>query len=137
MLYRITRAVNDYYGLAVFGFFLVAFFAALAFTMIYPIVPFALLFISIFLVVIFWIAGNVSAAIERRLALRAMARDACPSCDGPLTKAFLPNEALRECEACRIVLHLNGEEWTPELGGPEAPSHDETVLNATGAAGNG
>ena len=51
MVYRFLRGINEIYGVTVLFVFIALFFIALAFTVIYPLVPIVLMISSIFLVV--------------------------------------------------------------------------------------
>ena len=121
MLYRLTRAINEYYGVVVLGFFVLAFFIALAFTVIFPIVPFVLLFLCLFLVVFFSMVSKVLRAIERLIARRSLRKGRCPACQGELIDVAGDGELMHECVPCGWLLRANGEEWQRDPDGPERP----------------
>ena len=52
MLYRILRGVTEIYGVTWLAIFILMFFVAFAFTLIYPLVPIVMIISSVFLVVL-------------------------------------------------------------------------------------
>ncbi|MDZ4829856.1 MAG: hypothetical protein SGJ09_06615 [Phycisphaerae bacterium] len=134
MFYRIARAINEYFGFAVLGFFVLVFFIALAFTLIYPIVPFVLLFLCLFLVGVFSLVARVLRAIERWVARRSLRLDRCPACAGELIDVEGNGELLRQCLPCGHSLRASGEQWVP---GPDDPQADELLPIADAENGEG
>ena len=118
MLYRFVRGFNELYGITVFALFVGAFLVAFAFTLVYPIVPIVLLFVSIFAVVGFTGLNRLLRAIERGLARRGLERGCCPACRSTLVPIDLPGEAGLDCSGCARIFRPGGELW---LGDPDAP----------------
>lgn len=118
MLYRFARAFNELYGVTVFALFVAAFLVAFAFTLIYPIVPIVLLFLSIFAVVAFTGLNRILRAIERALARRGLSRGVCPACRSALAPIDLPGGAGHDCLGCARIFRPGGELW---LGDPDEP----------------
>jgi hypothetical protein len=121
MLYRAIRAVNEHFALGVFGFFVLLFFVALAFTFIYPIVPLVLVFFSLFLVVFFWLIFKAMGGMARSMARRWMRSGQCPACDGKLIAMEAHGERLQECDNCRRAFMTNGDEWDEDEMGQLHP----------------
>ncbi len=100
MIYRILRAINDVYGtVALFGF-IAAFFIALAFTVIYPLVPILLIFSSIFLVVAVRLGYLALHAAERAVARRSLHRGVCPWCAGICHARQVTDKTVHACSGC-------------------------------------
>lgn len=118
MLYRFARAFNELYGVTVFALFVAAFLVAFAFTLIYPIVPIVLLFVSIFAVVAFTGLNRLLRSVERGLARRGLDRGRCPACRATLAPIDLPGERGLDCTGCGRIFRTGGELW---LGDPDEP----------------
>lgn len=119
MLYRALRAINARYTVVAFGFFATAFFVALL-TMVYPIVPLAILFSSIYLVVLAWIGRCILKGTERALARRALRQGSCPACEGRTVSVAVAGgtdnatERRFDCQRCRMRYAEDGDDWDAE-----------------------
>ncbi len=130
MFYRVLRNVNEIYGVVALFAFIAAFFIALAFTVIYPMVPILLVFSSIFLVVGARLGYLALRAGERALARREIARGLCPDCGESCESRVVSGQSLSECSVCSMRFTPQGERSIePELDATTAPN------SSIGAAG--
>jgi len=111
MIYRFARAIAELFPFLAFAFFVGAFFVALAFTVLYPIVPIILLMVSIPLLVLAVAFARVLRFVERTAAKRGLRRDRCPACDEGLERYTMAGEPLKECVRCQRVFDATGAIW--------------------------
>ena len=131
MLYRIARAVAEAFKFIAFGGFVLAFFVALAFVFILPIVPLFLIIASPFCLVLCWIASDLLSVTEKAVARRGLRRSTCPACFHPLERFEVEGEPIHECVQCRRIFESDGDIWQPS---PDAAAARPTSAAARGGA---
>jgi len=116
--YRIVRAVNRVYSLAVLWLYIAAFVVAVALMFMYPIGTIALVWAGLVGIVLVLVAGKLLALLQRAVARRALARGRCPNCTAALDGEAPTDPELRRCDACgSVFLPTGAEESEPSRAG--------------------
>lgn len=113
MLYRILRGVTEIYGVTWLAIFILMFFVAFAFTLIYPLVPIVMIISSVFLVVLVRCGYLGLKWGELAVARGALGSGACPACSTRCDALRVGEQRVLECPACRRVFEDSGEIYTP------------------------
>jgi hypothetical protein len=121
MLYRIARSIAEGFKFVAFGGFVVAFFIALAFVFILPIVPLFLIISAPFALVGCWLASDLLSAVEQALGRRGVRRGICPACHHGLERFTVDGVHIHECAHCRRIFEEDGDIWHRS---PDAHSND-------------
>jgi hypothetical protein len=120
--YRIIRAVNRAYSLAVLWLYIAAFIVAVVLMFMYPIGTIALVWAGLVGIVLVLLAGKSLAVLQRAVARRALARGRCPGCAATLEGESPSDSDLRRCDACGSVFLSTGAEETESSEAGTAPS---------------
>lgn len=121
MLYRILRGITEIYGRVWLFIFIGMFFVALAFTVIYPLVPIVMIISSVFLVV-FVRCGYLGLKwAECGLAREALGAGNCPACRTKVDALRIGEERVHECPGCRRVYDGKGDVYSPEFAEEVTP----------------
>ena len=121
MLYRIFRGITEIYGRVWLFIFIGMFFVALAFTVIYPLVPIVMIISSVFLVVIVRCGYLTLKWAECGLAREALGAGNCPACRAKADAECVGEERVHECPGCRRVYDAKGDVYTPEFAEEVTP----------------
>lgn len=110
--YRIIRAVNGVYSLAVLWLYIAAFIVAVLLMFMYPLGTIALVWAGLVGIVLVLLAGKLLAVLQRSVARKALARGRCPNCAATLDREVPADSDLRRCEACGGLFLPTGAEET-------------------------
>jgi hypothetical protein len=114
MVYRFLRGINEIYGVTVLFVFIALFLIALAFTVIYPLVPIVLMISSIFLVVFVRLVYLGLKAAELMLARESLGMGQCPACSTKCDALRVGERRVLECPRCRRGYQESGELYVPQ-----------------------
>jgi hypothetical protein len=119
MILRLLRQLNRAYGYAVFGIYLAAFGIAFLFVFIFPPATLALLFISIFGLLVFNMLGFALRTIERRWNRARLGKGLCPECGSAALSAVAAGSGEIRCGACDARHDAQGAWIKPVAQEPE------------------
>lgn len=112
MLLRLLRRFNRGYAFGVFAIYLVAFGIAFLFIFIFPPATLALLFVSIFGLLVVQGLGFILRAVERRWNRKRLVQGRCPACGAAALAAMPDAPGAVRCGACDARHDASGC-WLP------------------------
>ncbi len=118
MLLRWLRHFNRGFGVAVFSLYLALFAIAFLFMFIFPPLTLALLFLSIFGLLVFRALGLALKWLERRWNLKSIASGTCPACGAAALSQSPSVAACTQCGKCG-ARHDERGVWIKEPAGVE------------------
>ncbi len=101
MRYRLLTGLIEIYGVSVLFCFIAAFFVALAFTVIYPLVPIVLIIGSVFMVIFARVGFLAMRATQQRLARTALNKGRCPQCSASCDAHTVGESCVFKCSECK------------------------------------
>jgi len=111
-VYRVIRAVNRGYPLAVLWLYVAAFLLAVVLMFMHPLGTIVLVWIGLLGLVFALLVAKLLAVVQRIVARNILAAGACPGCGGHLSGADAEAK-VRRCEACGSMFLVTGAEEAP------------------------
>jgi hypothetical protein len=130
MLYRFLRGLNEIYPQLWLAIFIGLAAIAMAFTVIYPLVPIVLIISSVFLVVAVRLVYLALRWAECRLALGSLASGRCPACKTMCDRIAIGERRIHECPGCRRAFDDKGDHYQPQPGDEQQPATFERTAEA-------